>query len=504
MEQTVLEQTKREHLVSLANSKNVMLSPQALELLETAEIGEAENALSALVDQNVFFIKASDVENKLLRSKIIPQEIELIPKTGFRPLAKEYNASFRERTDLNSSEHDASEGTVAEFVKMFQNRFESLAALFRSRPGFSPRPISVLKNSSQRDVELVGMVSEKWTSKNGHITFRIEDTESECIALALKDRSPVFGQAKRIMLDEVVGIRGGKGQGNLIIIKELLQPDLPQQPLKTISEPLATCVISDIHVGSKLFLEGAFQKFLNWLNGKEGLDQEKQLAGQVKYLYICGDNVDGIGVYPEQHKNLLIQNIDRQYAILEELLLQVPEYVEIAMIPGQHDAVRWADPQPAIPKRFFSQISKFKNFHLLPSPGWTQMEGLNVVQYHGASLHELYGTVEGLSMEKPELAMVEILKRRSFLTNFGGKQPFAPEKKDFLVIRETPDLYLGGDMHHFGYANYRGCTALNGACFQSQTDFEQKMGHIPTPGVAAVINLQTRNVVGQNFWEENK
>ncbi|MFH0955002.1 MAG: metallophosphoesterase [Candidatus Micrarchaeota archaeon] len=503
MEETQAISDNREFIVGQAQAKNLVLSPDALDLLEKATKIEIEKTLDSLSEQNLFIIKGCDVESKLLRTKIAPAEVEVKSRTAWTPIAKEYSANFRVRSDLQVPQDSICEGTVNDYVQMFQSRFEFLSALLKNRSGFSPRPIGKLgENAAKRDVDFIGMVTDKWVTKKGHLAFRFEDLENQCIALALKDKPEIVEKCQRIALDEVVGLRGSKGFGDLIIIKEVLQPDLPIMPPKTISEPLSVCVISDIHAGSKLFLEKEFKRFLSWINGKVGGESEREAAGKIKYLYICGDNVDGIGVYPNQEKGLLIPTIAGQYEELEELLLQIPEYIEIAMIPGQHDAVRWADPQPAISKKYVPRLHALSNFHLMPSPGWTQMEDMAVVQYHGASLHELYGVVKNLSMTKPELAMVEILKRRSFLTNFGSKQPYAPEKKDYSVMREAPDFYLGGDMHHYGTSQYRGCTVINGACFQSQTDFEVRMGHVPTPGIVAVIDLQNRQVKTKNMTDD--
>lgn len=498
--------THEQEIVALANEKNLFLSPQALQLLEKAGLEEARQALFELADENLFIVDSAHVETKLFRTKMQPVvETEAPAATAFKPLAKEFNANFRELKEHNASTENRSEGTVQEFVQMFSDKLEFMTGLLKARQGFSPKPLLSLKESTQqREVDFVGMVYEKWVTKNGHLAFRLEDKESDCIALVLKDNHQLVEQGGRILLDEVIGIKGKKGMGELIIISEILQPDMPLRNTKTIAEPLAFGIVSDIHVGSKLFLENEFRHFLNWLNGKEGSEKEKQKAGKIKYLFICGDNVDGIGIYPEQIKNLAIKDIFEQYVGLEELLVQIPDYIETFIIPGQHDSVRWADPQPPIPKEYAPKLHQQSNVHFLSSPGWLNVEGMNVMMYHGAALHELHGQLNHLSYSKPEKAMVEVLKRRTFLLNYGAKQPYAPEKKDFLSIREVPDFYFGGDMHHVGFDTYRGCTVLNASCFQSQTDYEVKMGHIPTPGIAATIDLQTRKIALKNFCNEGK
>ncbi|MDO8625345.1 MAG: metallophosphoesterase, partial [Candidatus Diapherotrites archaeon] len=450
---------KAKQVVALANDRNVALSAAALELLSSVSLTDAGRVLDELSEKGLFIIGAPDVEARLMRTKLSASAPDVtVLKTGFRPAAKEYSANCRELKQLNFSTDMACEGTVQDFARMFGDQFETLSGVLRSRQGFSPRPISQVKTSSSRDVEFIAMVTEKWVTKNGNLAFRLEDLEDECIALVLKSDDVMLQAARPIMADEVIGVKGKKGKGDLIILAEIMQPDLPLKSPQRITEPLSIAVISDLHVGSKLFLEKELDRFLSFLNGRSDSEKERELAGRIKYLVVAGDTVDGIGVYPGQISKLLIKDLHAQYAALEDILLQVPDYIEVFIIPGQHDAVRWADPQPPIGKAYLPRLHELKNYHMLPSPGWVEIEGLKTVLYHGAALHELYNFNSRLSMTKPELAMIEILKRRSFMLNFGNKQPYAPEKKDYLLIREEPDLYFGGDMHHIGFDTYRGCT----------------------------------------------
>ena len=119
--------------------------------------------------------------------------------------------------------------------------------------------------------------------------------------------------------------------------------------------------------------------------------------------------------------------------------------------------------------------------------------------YHGASLHDLYSSVNYLSASKPQEAMAELLKRRDLMVSYGMKQPYVPEKKDFMLIREEPDFYFGGDMHHNGYMQYRGCTIINSGTWQDRTDFQIQQGHVPTPGIAVEVDLKTRNLRETHF-----
>ncbi len=72
------------------------------------------------------------------------------------------------------------------------------------------------------------------------------------------------------------------------------------------------------------------------------------LARTVKYFVLSGDGVDGVGIYPGQERHLTITDLFNQYGELARMLEEVPDWVDVVMLPGNHDAVRPAEPQPAL------------------------------------------------------------------------------------------------------------------------------------------------------------
>lgn len=82
---------------------------------------------------------------------------------------------------------------------------------------------------------------------------------------------------------------------------EIVNPGVPRIDEKPMD--FATVFISDIHIGSSTFLDGAFKRFIKWINGDFGDEQQREIANNVKYVVVAGDIVDGIGVYPIKRKN---------------------------------------------------------------------------------------------------------------------------------------------------------------------------------------------------------
>lgn len=492
-------------IVTYAASQELLLSNQALEQLSQRD--DYEKLIDELVKKNVMVASEEQVLAVIMQQgKLAVLPIKSEKETALEKVESLTSSPIHYRilSDLDVTGQSNSEGKVADFLHLFREKYEFVHDLLRRRQGLDPKPLSrmdrIVRN---KEFHFIAMVRDKIKTKNGHYMLVVDDPEGSVKCMALKQDEKCFDLVKELLMDDVVGFKAIRGNGDLIIIKDVVWPDLPQRAFRTSSEEGYACIISDIHVGSKLFLESEFNRFIDWINGRSESQKEREDAAKIKYLFIVGDNVDGIGVYPNQYDNLLIPDINKQYEKLEELLLNIREDIIMFIIPGQHDAVRRAEPQPAIPANFFPKLSQRTNFHSLGNPTWVEIEGLKVLMYHGASLHDLRSTVDRIKATEPQQAIIEALKRRDLMAGYGVRNPYVPEKKNFMLIREEPDIYLGGDMHHAGYARYRGCLVINSSCWQAQTDFEMEMGHIPTPGIVPLISLKDGRIIEKKFVVES-
>ncbi len=498
-----ITKTIEKEIIDYASKKNILLQGKALEALRNAS--DFKKVLDALEKENVFIVTKEAVEKKSAALEEKPKsgvKLKVVGGKAFVPRAKELSPEIDILKEYDVTDQSCSEGTVSDFLNYFRNKFGLLSEMLRKRHTLRPKPIKRVKGVAKNEgVDLIGMVYRKWVTKNGHIAFQLEDLEDKCIVLALKDDEHMTQLAERIMPDDVLGVKGVKFAEQLVIAREILWPDLPMRQPRGIEKGVSIASISDMHVGSKLFLEKEFYHFLDWINCRIGSRKEREKAGSIKYLMIVGDNVDGIGIYPKQFDELNIRDIREQYEEFSKLIMEIPEYIEVVICPGQHDAVRWADPQPAIPKEFVKELYGMGNVHFVGSPSWLDVEGLKVLLYHGGSLHDLISSVSFLDAAHPEKATIELLRKRDLMPAYGLKQPYVPERKDFMVIKEEPDLFFLGDMHHNSYGSYRGTTVIHNGTWQSRTNYQIKLGHIPTPGIVPIVNLQSRKINETAFME---
>jgi DNA polymerase II small subunit len=95
--------------------------------------------------------------------------------------------------------------------------------------------------------------------------------------------------------------------------------------------------------------------------------------------------------------------------------------------------------------------------------------------------------------------MKVLLKARHLSPMYGYRTPIAPEKEDMLVINEVPDIFHVGHIHIIGVERYRSTLLVNSGAWQSQTNFQQTMGIVPTAGIAVFVNLSTLHPFQKDF-----
>jgi DNA polymerase II small subunit len=369
---------------------------------------------------------------------------------------------------------------TADYLYYFRDRFNRLGAMIRNRCGAIP--IEALIRSPryrQEECTVIGMVTEVKATKNDHRIAELEDISANISVLFRKDR-PIFEDAKRLIPDEVIGVKGKlSSDGRLFFADQMYRPDIrvDNTPFKS-ETPGKAVFISDVHVGSNTFLEECWNRFADWL-----------ADSGASYLLIAGDLVDGIGIFPGQEQELTIKNIYEQYDVFGEMISKLPHRIKIIVSPGNHDVVRGAEPQPVIPEAFTKKFPE--NCMLVENPALVNLQGVRVLMYHGRSIDDMIGLIPGASYDQSGLMMQEMLQRRHLAPAYGRRTPIAAGRTDRLIIDPIPEILHTGHVHIRGLAQYRGVLGINAGTWQSQTAFQKQMNVNPTPAQAVMVDLQT-------------
>lgn len=403
------------------------------------------------------------------------------------------------------NEPPAQKREVDHFVGHFKARYEALKTVLMQRNDLQ-NTISIRrifdKQASER-VSLIGLVLDKRTSKNGNVILTLEDPTGAIDVVVMKDK-PCFQQMNDIMLDEVVGCVGTLGE-RIVFLRDLYFPDVPvTKELKKAPDEGYVAFISDIHVGSRLFLKDEFLRFISWLNGEYGTDEQKEIARKVKYLFIVGDIVDGIGVYPEQDKELDIKDIKGQYDKCAGYFSMIRKDIKLIICGGNHDAIRLSEPQPMLDRKIAKAIFDLPNTTIVSNPAYINIHssksfpGIDVLMYHGYSYDGLVANVDSIrnngGYDRADLIMKFLLQKRHLSPTHGLAMYVPDVKRDPLVIDRVPDLFISGHIHKSCVGSYNNITTISSSCWQAKTVFQERVGHKPEPARVPVVNLRTRAV----------
>lgn len=387
----------------------------------------------------------------------------------------------------DTSNKSYTNGDIGNLIEYFQSRYNKLAGILSKRPELRTfQKINEL-NEDQTDLNLILMITEIRTTKNGHYLLECEDDTGSITLLISKDNAELMESAVKLMKDEVIGVIAERRKGNdLAICQRIIDPGVPRMPKKDMD--FGVVFTSDIHIGSTTFLDDAYSRFIKWINGDFGNEEQMEMANNVKYMIVGGDIVDGIGVYPNQDAELAIKDITAQYDEAARFLGDVRSDVKIIITPGNHDASRVAEPQPAVPEKYAKSLYELKNTEFISNPGVVSLDGINVLIYHGRGIDDMVMGPNEFSHERNDLVMKEFLNKRHLAPLYGERTPLASELEDHLVIDQVPDVLHTGHVHINTYTNYKGIHCINSGTFQTQTEFQKIHNIMPTPAEVPILN----------------
>lgn len=384
-------------------------------------------------------------------------------------------------------------GDFEDFRQIFKDRHDRLTKLLSKRAGNVYKVSDIDKRAhGGKNVTVVGLVWSKFVSNNGNYFIELEDPKSnETLRTVFTDESmkDVFEQ---VVPDEAIAIRGTLSDDGGIIFGDsemrkgrppIMFPDVPRKrsfdgPEKTTKAAL----ISDIHVGADEFFPEYWNKFVDWV----------RQTPTIEYVIVAGDLVEGIGVFPNQDEELTIIDIYDQYAMTGKMFDQLPDDVKIITSVGNHDTVRLAEPQPTLAEEFTKYFSE--NVDFVGNPVNVNIDGANILIYHGMSINALAEVVPGADADVPTEVMKLMLQKRHVAPVYGKNVRLAGEEKDYLIIDTVPDLLHCGHVHKYGQDKYNGINLVNTATWQGQTSFQKSKGIEPDVGYWATVDLSNMDV----------
>jgi DNA polymerase II small subunit len=484
----------REHLVQYFEEHHKLVEAAALQLLLTDHqplVLSKELIERSAVDSP--FVTREMVES-VLADRRVPLGRSVPPTADLAAAAPHRVVAFEVLREGFSGPPVATQ-PIAAYQALFQSRYRSLARLLRGRPQLpNLRPIPELR-ASDGTASVIGMVrAVRETPQRHHLIVSLDDENGSLEVLVPKES---VGARTTFLPDEVVGVhlQFAKDLGRLPRALAVERPDVPAHRAVGRSPRSRRAIfLSDLHIGSRSFLVEPWAALAEFLRGR---GPHPELAASIDHVVIAGDLVDGIGVYPRQERDLAISDVVEQYVELGRRLAELPERLTVVAIPGNHDAVCPAEPQPALPANLTMSLPT--NVRVLSNPSTFSLDGVVVEAYHGRSFDDLIPALPGASYARPTEVMKRMLQMRHLAPIYGDRTPLAPLPEDGLVIDPAPDILVTGHAHTYGVDRYRGVLLLNASTWQAETEYQRMRNISPVPARAAVVDLATLALVSLDF-----
>lgn len=469
-----------------------LLDAKAFEMINQIPV---EVDLEGLVDRLLEQKAETAGEAKVITESDVVKAIPEVTRQGGEepgaPLSEPAELEVVSDPTMTIAPAEASDG----FNKLFRDRYQRLHSILRSRLDMKG---TVMVSATRglppnKKVKVAGLLSDR-SSRKGNVELRVDDPTGTMRAVC-QDQL-VERAALEAPLDSMIVVEVSHGKTGQLYANSVLLPDIPGRRPASSSHRVYALLLSDLHIGSTMFLADDFRRFLQWINGGLG---DKDVVNRIKYLVVAGDLVDGVGVYPGQEFQLAEKDPKKQYEMAAKLLRQVPGRIQIVISPGNHDAVRQALPQPAVSVDFAESLYGMENVRWVGDPAYIKLHGVTFLVYHGKSLDDVIATTPDLTYDNPTKAMKLLLRSRHLSPTYGKRTALSPELRDFMIIDQVPDVLHSGHVHTFGELSYRGTLLVNSGTWQGQTDFQSNMGLEPTPSIIPVIDLSTMEVLRRNF-----
>ena len=446
--------------VSYALNKGFQIHPDALEILHKIDVRELGQIIKDVVKektkQKQFLINEEDFEIYL----------------GIKD-DEEHQVEFEILSDPTNKITSA-EG-VEGYGELFVSRFNKLRQIMSDRPESKKvKDIESVKSITKNDDEMYvwGLVTDRKSDRN--ITkVTVEDPTSSMEIVVFE--GDLKDSADTLLMDQFAMFKIIPAKNGGFFAKDIILPDIPEHTTNRSKTETYAVFLSDLHVGSKFFMEEELSDFIKWISSAD------PIARKIRFVVIGGDLIDGVGVFPGQDKVLDQLTTEDQLQKTFEVLDKIPKHIKVMLISGNHDAGRKALPQPAIPKMYNSELWDRENFFMLGNPSMVSLNGVKVLMYHGQSIDDVVRTTPGVSYDKPAAVMRHFLKARHMSPIYGSRTPIAPETEDMMVIDDVPDIFHSGHVHFVGLDMYKGVLIVNSGAWQRQTDFQESVGVTPTP-----------------------
>lgn len=330
---------------------------------------------------------------------------------------------------------------------MFRDRYHRFLTIWQERLSkVQVYKLNAVKGKFKGERTIIGLIVLK-----RYNTIILEDL-NDIVKVNVKDRNMYSELVPGTFISCKV-----KNEENVVIMIGFEDLDVPDRQPKQIPYDLTIAFMSDLLLGNK-------KTDVSSLNN---LFLKLDRIG-ISAVIICGNIIDRNSLIKEG-----LASADG-YSMFKDLIKHLSPAVIKAFIPGELDAQRLSLPQPPIGDKMLGEITALRNVYSLGNPSIIDINGFNILLYHGQGLSDI---MDNTQIRSPALLARKMLRVRHLAPVYGGHTPILNTLHDNLIIERTPDIFLMG---HVGVASdtlYRNTLLVTAPTWNDDE------------GAAAIINL---------------
>ena len=283
----------QERLLSLQDPKSVIEAASALNLsggmLTASMLDEMiahTEGQSTSPPQSVIQQPAEDLA-RTIAPVVEPEPVDLLLRNNlpdwnqsdFSMHASDASSDITVHYDITGN--STTEGKMTDISACFNDRLTSIRKLIVQNSNLPRKHQEISRliaeysryQGYENKAVAIGLVNEPRYTKNGHLMWGLEDETGEMTCLLTKrsgdDRDRAHEQILEagLMPDDVMGVSGTFSQtGDIFYVDDLHFPLESKHQKSSSEEGVSVAFLSDIHVGSKTFLEAQWHKMVRWFH----------------------------------------------------------------------------------------------------------------------------------------------------------------------------------------------------------------------------------------------
>ncbi len=154
------------------------------------------------------------------------------------------------------------------FTALFRSRYSKLLKIMMQRAQSKKlTPISNVTNGKlDEETYIAGLLMDRRIDRD--VTKLVIDDPTGSIELLIFNKE-IQETANSLLIDQFVMISIASGKNGGFFVKEILVPDIPEHIANRSKTETYAVLISDLHVGSKFFMEKEFTEFVSWLSSPD-------------------------------------------------------------------------------------------------------------------------------------------------------------------------------------------------------------------------------------------